>query len=350
MRRALCLLLTLVLAAPAWAGRPLTTRAPEFPEGAAWLNAKPFTLKRLRGRRVVLLAFINLSSTHSLRSLAMLKKLDKAYSLAGLMVIGVHTPSYAYQRNPQNVQAELARRGVEFPVVLDNDRKIWNAYANEGWPGFYVINHRGRVIWDVVGEGRYEELESELRSAIDRMIGYSTPDFAPVLKDPPSRDCGKITPELDVGARRSPVIDLDKLEEGLGAVITEARHGEVVRKGEWLVEPDGLRLNQPNRDQSAFVRVIYIGTQAFATLSPGPTGKAKFFIRQDDLWLHGGNAAEDVLFDDDGRSYVQVDKPRSYALIVNPYGNVHELSVAPTQTGAVVMGFGFSDQCLKLEP
>lgn len=350
MRRARAAFLTLVLAAPAWAGRPLAIKAPEFPPEAAWLNAKPFTLKKLRGRRVVLLAFINLASVHSIRALSFLKKLDKAYSLDGLMVIGVHTPSYGFQKNPAQIQAELARRGVEFPVVLDNDRKIWNLYANEGWPGFYVIGHDGKVSWDNVGEGRYSELEKEIREAIDRSWDYPMPKFRPVLKDPPSRDCGKLTAELDVGAGRAPVYDLDKLDEPLGSVVIESRSGEIVRKGVWKVDADGLRLDQSNRDQSAFVRIIYMGSQAFATLSPGPSGPVKFFIRQDDLWLHGGNAGDDVVFDDDGRSFVLVDRPRAYFLTVNPYDTPHELTVTPAQAGGVVHGFGFSDQCLKVEP
>lgn len=349
MRRVLALVLLAALAVPARAGRPLTAKATEFPEDAAWANAKPLTLKRLRGRRVILLAFINTASVHALRAIQQLKKLDQAYSLEGLIVIGVHTPAYAFQKNPAVVQAELRRWGVEFPVVLDNERKLWNAYANEGWPGFYLIDHRGRVIWDLVGETRYGELEAELREAIDRAPGYGKPEFPPVLKDPPTRDCGTATNEVDLGGGRGNILDLERIDEPLSSIITAARSGEMTRKGAWLADGDGLRLNQSNRDQSAFVRIIYVGSQAFATLSPGAAGRARFFVRQDELFMDSGNAGKDISFDEEGRSFVVADKPRLYHLANNARDQARELTISPVGAGSVVYGFGFSDQCLKLD-
>ncbi len=340
--------LLLALALPAFATRPLTPPAPEFPAGDAWLNSQPFSLKQLKGRRAVLVAFINMANVNSLRSLTVLKALDEQYGLSGLMVIGVHTPEYGFQKDPAAVRLALRREHVTFPVVLDNDRAIWKAYRNDGWPEFYLIDRRGLIVYDHLGEDRYSELESELQHAIADVSGYPPEQDKPfVLSDGPAVGCGTATPEVDAKRAAGKIVDLDATEVPDTMVLIAQRQGELSTRGRWLLG-DGLRLDQRNRDLGAFVRIIYVGTQALATLAPGPRAPAKFWVRQDDLWL-SGNAGRDVQFDDEGRSYVLVDAPRMYRLVENANDEPHELTLLPEQDGSVVYSWSFSDKCLKYE-
>jgi hypothetical protein len=199
--------LAALLAAPARASRPIMPPAPEFPAGAAWINSAPLTLARLRGRKAALVVFLNPTGLRSIRLLPVLKAWFDRYALSQLMVIGVVTPDLAVGKDASWVRAEVRRAGVEFPVVVDADRRLWNAYGNEGWPALYVIDSKGRVAFDHLGEGDYEELEAELREALGDVAGRLPEPVA--ASEPRTKDCGRATPDAPLGARaKAAPIDL----------------------------------------------------------------------------------------------------------------------------------------------
>ena len=340
---ALCL-----LAANAFAERPLNPPAPEFPPASAWLNATQLSLSRLRERKIVVVAFINPTSINSLRVLPALSAWFDRYALSQVMVVSVLTPDLNFHREPVWAKNLLKRYGVEYPVVLDTDRRIWKAYANEGWPALYLVDRRGRVVFDRLGEGGYEEFERELRLALTDLIGADALPPATTVADPSRKDCGQVTPDIALGARPGvkPALSLNKDVSLRRSMIVEARDAEIAHHGRWDVEPDGLRLASDNKTQSAFVRVVYHAAQALAVLAPAETGKTKFFIKQDDLWLHEGNKGRDIQFDDDGRSFVVVDGARLYDLTRENVFTPHELFLIPDRKGAAVHGFSFSDACV----
>lgn len=337
--------------------RPLQPPAPEFPGADLWANAKGLTMKRLRGRRVVLVAFINTANLNSLRSLSVLKTWDERYALDGLSVVAVHTPLYGFQRDPEIVAAALKRLGIGFPVIFDDDRAMWKAYANEGWPAFYLIDYRGKIIYDVLGEGGYAEFEDEIRGALGE-AGYQPRTFKDSAVNPPSEYCGATTPELSFSMKAAnpvKILDLDAQEEAgqvpAGELIVSARDGEIGQRGAWRREPEAMRLTKANPDHSAFLRVICRGVQVFGLFTPLEHGKpAKYFIRQDGLWLHSGNAGGDIKFDDDGRSYVEATEPKLYWIVKNTDDSEHAVAVMPLERNAAVHSFQFADRCLPYKP
>ncbi|HAZ06976.1 MAG TPA: hypothetical protein DCZ01_00315 [Elusimicrobia bacterium] len=348
--RALALVLVLALAAPAGAVRPLTPPAPEFLPDAAWINAKPLPLALLRERKVVVVAFLNLTSLNTLRALPVLKAWFDRYALHQLMVIGVLSADIEIHRSAAWARAQLRRLGVDFPVTLDSDRRLWNAYANEGWPALYLVNRKGLLVYDHLGEGGYAEFEKEMRAALADLVGSNALPAAVDAPEPPSKHCGRASADIPLGTRaKTAPLALDKNFSRRASMIVEAREGESATLGRWNMEPDGLRLTQANRDQQAFVRIVYSGAQALAVLAPPEGKKARFFIKQDDLWLHEGNAGKDVRFDDDGRSYVPVDTLRLYDISRDPAGRPHELYVIPDSKDAGIFGFSFADSCLAAD-
>ena len=82
------------------------------------------------------------------------------------MIVGVHTPEFASERILGNVQAAVERQEIDWPVVQDNDMSIWRAYGNRYWPRFYLIDSRGQIIYDHIGEGAYEEIERQIQAAL----------------------------------------------------------------------------------------------------------------------------------------------------------------------------------------
>ncbi|MCM2303855.1 MAG: redoxin family protein [Elusimicrobia bacterium] len=342
------LLLLLLAAGAVRAERPINPPAPEFPPVSAWLNATQLSMSRLRDRKVVVVAFINPTSINSVRVLPALKAWFDGYALSQVMVIGVLTPDLDFHREAVWAKNVLKRYGADYPVVLDSDRRIWKSYANEGWPALYLIDRRGRIVFDRLGEGGYQEFEKELRLALSDLIGASALPPSTGVTDPPRRECGAVTTEISLGARPGAkrAITLDKDISMRRALIVEARDGEAAQHGRWDTEADGLRLAQANKTQSAFLRVVYHAAQALAVMSPPESGRARVFVKQDDLWLHEGNKGRDIQFDDDGRSFVVVDSPRLYDLTRDSIFSPHELFLIPERQGATIHGMSFSDACV----
>ena len=341
-------LLSALLATNALAERPINPPSPDFPPVSAWLNATQLSMARLRGRKIVIVAFINPTSINSVRVLPALTAWFDRYALHQVMIIGVLTPDLNLHREPVWAKTLLKRYGVDFPVILDTDRRIWKSFANEGWPALYLVDRKGRIVFDRLGEGGYQEFELELRAALAELIGAANLPPATAIADPAVKECGQVTPEIALGARPGvkKALTLDKDTSLRRSMIVEARDAEVSHHGRWDTEPDGLRLASENKTQSAFVRVVYHAAQALAVLAPAETGRTKFFIKQDDLWLHEGNKGKDIQFDDDGRSFVVVDSARLYDLTRENIFTPHELFLIPDRKGAAVHGLSFSDNCV----
>ncbi len=341
-------LLVLLLAAAARAERPLNPLAPDFPPVSAWLNATSLPMSRLVGRKIVIVAFLNPTSINSIRVLPALQAWFDRYALHQVMVIGVLTPDLNFHRDAVWAKQIVKRYGIDYPVILDSDRRVWKAYANEGWPALYLIDKKGRVVFDRLGEGGYPEFEDELRKALADHIGPSKLPPAVNIVDPPRKDCGTITQEISLGALPGvkPPLTLDKDTSMRRSLIVESRDAETAVHGRWDTDTDGLRLAQPNKTQSSFLRVVYRAAQALAVMSPAESGRTRVFVKQDDMWLHEGNKGGDIQFDDDGRSFVLLDSPRLYDLTRESIHTSHELFLIPDRQGATIHGFSFSDACV----
>lgn len=129
---------------------------PGFDGGTEWINSVPLTPAALRGK-VVLVDFWTFACYNCLNALPHVKALEAKYRNKGLVVIGVHTPELAHERVVENVRREVKRLGIEYPVVIDNDYRIWNAFHNQYWPAAYYADKTGKLRFYHFGEGAYEE-------------------------------------------------------------------------------------------------------------------------------------------------------------------------------------------------
>jgi thiol-disulfide isomerase/thioredoxin len=129
---------------------------PGFPGATKWLNGGPLTPDALKGK-VVLVEFWTFECINCLNALPYVKALYAKYKDRGFTVVGVHTPEFPAERVVSNVQQQVRDLGITFPVVIDNDDKIWNAWGNEYWPALYFVDTHGRVRYHHFGEGAYDE-------------------------------------------------------------------------------------------------------------------------------------------------------------------------------------------------
>lgn len=135
-----------------------TTTAPDFAGISNWFNSKPLNIADLRGK-VVLVDFWTYGCVNCVNTLPHVTELYAKYKDKGLVVVGVHTPEFPFERSASNVQAALKRHGITYPVAQDNESKTWDAYRNQYWPAQYVIDQTGKIVFQHEGEGRYDEID-----------------------------------------------------------------------------------------------------------------------------------------------------------------------------------------------
>lgn len=158
---------TIVPAAPASAASSLPNgpTAPEFTGIDQWINSGPLTLQQLRGK-VVLVDFWTYTCINCIHTLPYVKQWHEKYKQQGFTVVGVHTPEFPFERDPDNVKAAVKRYGLTYPVALDNRYATWKAYNNMYWPGFYLIDKQGKVVYTHFGEGDYAQTEAAIQAAL----------------------------------------------------------------------------------------------------------------------------------------------------------------------------------------
>lgn len=136
--------------------------APEFTGIENWLNSPPLTLASQRGK-VVLVDFWTYTCINCIRTLPYVTSWHQKYQDQGLVVVGVHTPEFPFERSTANVQKALERFKITYPVAQDNRYATWEAYRNQYWPAVYLIDKQGRIAYRHFGEGNYAETEAEIQ-------------------------------------------------------------------------------------------------------------------------------------------------------------------------------------------
>lgn len=139
--------------------------APDFVGGQEWLNSKPLTLADLRGK-VVLVDFWTYSCYNCRNTLPALRGWWAKYKDQGLVIVGVHTPEFSSEHELDNVRKAVADQEIGWPVIQDNDSAIWRSYNNHYWPHMYLVDSRGKVIYDHIGEGAYDTTEQWIQTAL----------------------------------------------------------------------------------------------------------------------------------------------------------------------------------------
>lgn len=139
--------------------------APPLNGVTQWLNSPPLTGEMLRGK-VVLVDFWTYSCINCLRTLPYLKAWDEKYRSQGLIIIGVHSPEFAFEKDQRNVEQAIRDLGITYPVAMDNQFAVWNSYKNEYWPAHYLIDAQGRIRHQHFGEGAYQETELMIQALL----------------------------------------------------------------------------------------------------------------------------------------------------------------------------------------
>ena len=143
-------------------------KAPEFAQISGYINIpnnNPLTLSSLKGK-VVLVYIWTYTCINSIRPMPYIDDWNQKYSNKGLVIVGLHSPEFTFEKNYTNVKAAVQRFGISYPVILDSDHGTWDAYGNQYWPRFYLIDTQGNIRYDHIGEGSYDQIEKAIQSLL----------------------------------------------------------------------------------------------------------------------------------------------------------------------------------------
>jgi len=232
-------------------------QAPDFTGIDGWLNTAPLTLEALRGK-VVLVDFWTFSCVNCVRTIPHLKVLDNAYKNEGLVIVGVHSPEFDFEKVPANVAAAVQRLGITWPVAVDSEMATWNAYRNQYWPAEYLIDQQGRIAYWNFGEGDYAQTDAAVAKLLNVHVA-ALPSSTPVPNN--------TTPELYAGSARGRLAD----NETYGSV------------GVATVYPDG----GPPQSQNA-IQVTGTWTDQGQYLQADSSGHVRLDFTADTVYIVAG--------------------------------------------------------------
>jgi thiol-disulfide isomerase/thioredoxin len=288
-------------------------RMPELKGARGWLNSTPLTADSLRGK-VVLVDFWTYTCINSLRPMPYLRAWADKYRDAGLVVIGVHTPEFSVEKERTNVERAVRDLEVPFPVAIDSDYRIWEAFHNAYWPALYFVDGKGRIRHHSFGEGEYEEAERVLQRLL-KENGASGFDDEPVrvagvgIEAPPGDRIG--SPETYVGHQRgerfAPSVRLAPDETKTYALPERLRRNEWALAGVWNVGPESASLEAPG----GRIAFRFASRDLHLVLAPAKDGRpVRFKVRLDGA-APGDAHGVDVAPDGTG----EVREPRLFQLV-----------------------------------
>jgi len=297
---------------------PVEGALPSLAGATGWLNSTPLTPAALRGK-VVLVDFWTYSCINCLRSLPYVEAWYDKYKDHGLVIIGVHSPEFAFEKDPSNVAAAVKRLGVRYPVALDSDYAIWQGFNNEYWPADYFIDAQGRIRHHYFGEGGYAEGEDAIRQLLteagykDLPGGYVQPG-AKGAEAASSGDYDR-SPETYVGyARAEHFASGQVAHDGAFGYRTPATlaTNQWALAGRWTVHAQDATLDAANGS----ITYRFRGRDLHLVLGPGSDGKPVRFR----ITLDGQAPGDDHGMDTDAAGNGTVTSQRLYQLVRQAHG------------------------------
>jgi len=325
-----------------------------------WINSAPLKIKDLRGQ-VVLIDFWTYTCVNCIRTFPFLKIWHSKYADDGLVIIGVHAPEFRFEHDLENVQQAVADNGIGWPVVQDNNWKTFRTYNSGGWPHKYLIDKDGVIRYEQFGEGGYDETERQIRDLLEEAgadLSTVDPLFAPnqTLDSTFQNTIGaEITAELYGGYERSCglyslysnslVANLDYCKSkdvvALYEDSGERKTHRLYLQGSWLAEEESLRHGAETTNFEDYMLLRFAAKSVNVVLTPEEAEPFKVLVTLDGEYLNEFNKGEDVVIEEDGRSFVVVDKARLYAVVEAPVYGTYDLKLSSNSTDFALFAFTF---------
>ena len=328
--------------------RPIVQDIPNIEGIDAWLNTDgALSVDGLvADGNVVLVDFWTYTCVNCIRTLPFLRDWWSQYEDDGLVILGIHTPEFEFEKDYDNVVEALETHEIGWPVAQDNNMVTWRNFENRFWPAKYLFNSHGEMVYSHFGEGAYGETEQKIRNALVE-AGADLSDDPLNLPEDQVRDAAfqasriggraSITPELYAGWERNVGVArsgrhpyVAQFEEYLNAILAggegvidvdvpqDLQPHLLYFQGQWSVEPERIRHARETENLEDYLALNYAAKSVNAVLTSDSGEPYRVVVTADGAMLSEENAGADVQWDENGYSYIMVDEPRMYGIIDNP--------------------------------
>lgn len=312
-----------------------------------WINSEPLELDRLTAdNRLVLLDFWTYTCVNCVRTFPYLNAWHDAYSDLGLVIIGVHSPEFEFEKVAGRVEAAARGFGIEYPIAVDSDKATWDKYGNHFWPSKYLINPAGEVVLRHFGEGGYVEFETQIRAVLEA-AGQNLDAVPYVSVESPNRSgsAHTITRELYGGYSKNYLSDglyagqdayyeapdtiMDYVDDGT------RRHGQFYLGGPWVNEESAVVTARNTTDNLSQFSFEFFATSVNSVLSSS-FGYSEVIVEIDGQPVSEQQAGADITWTAEGESILSVRDPQLYQIIALPEFGKHELVLKTNSEGLAV--------------
>ena len=289
------------------------------PDGFINTDSKPITIGEFVGKKVVLVDFWTYSCINCQRTTPYLNAWYEKYKDKGLVIIGIHTPEFEFEKDYSNVRTAVEKFGITFPVVLDNDYSTWTAYKNRYWPRKYLIDIDGYIVYDHIGEGAYEETEKKIQEALSErnVVFGENKAISPPLTQEISIQSGAKSPETYFGSARN-----------------NQQKNFLFPNDNWDITAEFAR------NDSANAIIVYTYTAKDVFFVAEADTEIIVEVLRDDKPL-GLEAGMDIIKTSDGKSVLKIRKARLYKIIQSTQSETHTLELRIQKPGLKAFTFTF---------
>ncbi len=320
-------------------------KAKDFTKISEYINTKSISLDDLKDK-VVLVDFWTYSCINCIRTIPHLNEWYDKYSDKGLVIVGIHTPEFEFEKNSDNVKSAVQKFGIKYPVLQDNDKETWNEYENRYWPRKYLIDDEGYIRYDHIGEGAYNETEKVIQALLSERASHlgikninlnkSQNVDSDLRFESQEVNFSKIkSPELYFGYEfaRSPLGNIEGFKSNQIVSYnllenSEIKPNQIYLEGKWKNDPDHMELQSNNgsiilKYNSKSVNIVAGGNGNFTVIQDGK-------LITNDL---SKDASSDGIF--------MIDNQRLYNLVTNKDYGEHTIEIDVKGQGFQIYTFTF---------
>ena len=314
-------------------------KAPDLVGIADYLNTTPEELSKEIEGKVVLYDIWTYSCINCIRTLPFITAWDDKYADQGLLIIGIHSPEFEFEKDIENVQLAVSKYGIQYPVILDNDKETWEAFENRYWPRKYIADHEGYIRYDHIGEGGYKETEKVIQQLLEERqtsLGIQMTSASTLVDIEEFEHTMFRTPELYFGYTFAQNRNQLGSEEGFqpGKIVTYSDNANInlhkfYLTGDWKNHEDSMELIS----ETGTIKVLYNAKEVNIVTD----GNAELEIFLDEIPLNEKYSGKDIPI---GNSLI-VSDPDLYNIISSDDSASHIMEINIKGKGFQMFTFTF---------
>lgn len=325
--------------------------AKELIAGGEFFNTedgKPIKLSDYVGKKVILIDFWTYSCINCQRTQPYLNEWYKKYKDNGFLIVGVHSPEFAFEKNPENVKRAIEEEKIEYPVMQDNDMSTWKAYKNNYWPRKYLIDIDGYIVYDLIGEGSYDETEKAIQKALaerTKVLNDNQQIDGTISTLPEATFDANMSHETYLGAERNEFLGSGikkKTGEQYFAEPLDATPNKVFLIGQWNITPEYAETSKTvGNPQVGSDRIDYVYNAKGVYLVAGSANEEiEVEVLLDSKPVEEKVKGADVYYRD-GKSFIKVKNEKLYRIVDDTVMGKHFLELIISKPGFQAFAFTF---------